>query len=122
MACVAPSVAQVTTVCYEGGTEASCGQFIPTFCNFLFDSDVMIAPGDSITRCFTLNATASRKCDLTALNTLNVTHGTSETNCDNVLAQVNTTCPMGGFGQVTGAAFQFYGDPNTGACGAPVGN
>ncbi|KAJ7615422.1 hypothetical protein FB45DRAFT_1008354 [Roridomyces roridus] len=138
LAAVQTAVAQITTVCNPAGTEASCTQFIATFCNFASGVVVCIIsrprespklnalkqidPADTLTRCFTLDAAANLKCDFTALNTHTTSTGISGTNCQNVLAQVNTTCPLGGFGQVTGAAFQFYGDPNTGACGPPAGN
>ncbi|KAJ6563350.1 hypothetical protein DFH09DRAFT_1364145 [Mycena vulgaris] len=114
-----PSLGQLNTVCNPDGTMGSCADFITTFCTSI--ASELIAPGDSAQRCFT-TSTPTLKCDFTALNTHTVSNSISVTNCENALKSVNATCSLGGWGQVSGASFQFFGDPNTGVCGPVCGN
>ncbi|KAJ7328429.1 hypothetical protein DFH08DRAFT_1084516 [Mycena albidolilacea] len=116
---ITPSLGQLNTVCNPGGTMGSCADFITTFCTSI--ASEVIGPGDSAQRCFT-TSTPTLKCDFTALNTHNVSSGISVTNCENALQSVNATCPLGGWGQVSGAPFRFFGDPNTGPCRGSCGN
>ncbi|KAJ7064211.1 hypothetical protein C8F01DRAFT_1367558 [Mycena amicta] len=105
--------------CDPGGTVAQCGSFANAFCTSI--ANITIGPGDSATRCFTAT-TANIKCDFTALNTHTISNNINVANCEAALQLVNSSCPMGGWGQVDGAAFRFFGDPNTGVCTPPCGN
>ncbi|KAJ7814531.1 hypothetical protein B0H14DRAFT_3149421, partial [Mycena olivaceomarginata] len=96
-----------------------CGSFITTFCTSV--ASEVIGPGDSAQRCFT-TSTPTLKGDFTGLNTHNVSSGINVTNCENALESVNATCSLGGWGQVSGAPFRFFGDPNTGPCRGSCGN
>ncbi|KAJ7918509.1 hypothetical protein B0H13DRAFT_2321256 [Mycena leptocephala] len=116
---ITPALGQLKTVCNPGGTMGSCANYITTFCTSI--ANQVIAPNDTAARCFT-TPTATLKCDFHALNTHAVNNSISVENCENALKSVSTECPLGGWGQVSGAAFQFFGDPNTGACGPICGN
>ncbi|KAJ6584182.1 hypothetical protein B0H10DRAFT_1959345 [Mycena sp. CBHHK59/15] len=116
---ITPSLGQLSTVCNDAGTTGSCASFITTFCTSI--ASEVIAPGDAASRCFTAS-TANLKCDFTAVNTLTVKNSIDVSHCESALTSVGAQCPMGGFGQFSGATFQFFGDPNTGVCGPSCGN
>ncbi|KAJ7080243.1 hypothetical protein C8R44DRAFT_862905 [Mycena epipterygia] len=116
---ITPSLGQLQTVCNPGGTVGSCAAYITTFCTSI--ENEVIPPGGSAGRCFP-TPTESLKCDFTTINTHTVNNSINVPNCQSALTSVDQECSMGGWGQFSGAAFQFFGDPNTGACGGVCGN
>ncbi|KAJ7832296.1 hypothetical protein B0H13DRAFT_2371005 [Mycena leptocephala] len=108
--------AQNTIGCFGGGSTVNCTAFIPIFCASLGIKS--IAPSDVASRCFT--APNGLRCDFDVVNQSGTTDIPSPGNCQTLLTQVAATCPQGGSGQIVGSAFEFFVDPNVGACGVAL--
>ncbi|KAJ6562185.1 hypothetical protein B0H19DRAFT_1259766 [Mycena capillaripes] len=118
-AAVGPGLSQLSTGCFSTGVSGDCSQFIPQFCANIAKG--VVSGSNTISQCFNTPAKAI-KCDLTAVNTLNLTTSPNEANCNNALSTVSKNCPMGGSGMFTGLVFRFTIDPNNGTCGLPTGS
>ncbi|KAJ7194322.1 TMV resistance protein Y3 [Mycena pura] len=112
-----PGLAQLQTTCFKGGAEFDCSMFITQFCNSIGTS--IIAPNDTMQRCFNNPAVADSQCLFTAANVITTQGIPSVANCGTALTTVAEKCPQGGSGMFSGLTFRFWIDPNDGACGLP---
>ncbi|KAJ7221995.1 hypothetical protein C8J57DRAFT_1730520 [Mycena rebaudengoi] len=112
-----PGLAQLQVSCLRG-VQFNCTSFYPTFCASV--GNISVNAGNTVTACF--NNNPGQQCLLTAFNNVKGPSTISTFDCLNTLQVVSAICPMGGTGQLLGAAFEFSIDPNNGACGIPPGD
>ncbi|TFK20477.1 hypothetical protein FA15DRAFT_708078 [Coprinopsis marcescibilis] len=109
--------------CIDTGVSGNCVDFVDTCCDSA--GLMMVRPLDNVSRCFNLNSTV--KCDFTAWfnlvgNDPNSARPSAE-HCKKILRTVSASCPLGGYGHITGErGFQFLVDPNLGPCGSNEAN
>ncbi|KAF7358587.1 hypothetical protein MSAN_01197200 [Mycena sanguinolenta] len=113
---ISPSLGQSVNLSCATGLSGDCSDLITGFCQSI--QGVTIGQLNTVSQCF--NRVNGTKCDLTAWNQ-NTAVAPPETACETALRTVSALCPSGGEASVAGTTFQFFIDPNAGACGLPPG-
>ncbi|KAJ7439789.1 hypothetical protein FB451DRAFT_1569819 [Mycena latifolia] len=116
-----PSLGQTANCFDESGTQADCSDFVKDFCRTI--SAAKVAPGNTVSGCFVVDADNQIKCELNAKNIITTGGNPDFNSCVQVMTAANNCdAQAGGYGQVKNGRFQFTLDANTGTCDATVPN